>query len=193
MTSNSGPHVYHTIDKCIVGYKSEPKNNVRLFFRKFCRCEQRKSVSKGAQTMYRNLDEIKKWRERNVQTIYVDYDVVLSFFALLLLLRGEARRNAADHMVCFALRCSVLPLPANQFIMMQEWIVKRKTHKNSKMPEHQGPGRDEREQRWCWTCFYFIFIVIYPLRFCIRLFCQKARIQFTFHIIYKHNAGILLL
>lgn len=119
----------------------------------------------SARTMYKIWMKLRN-DERETQTIYVDYD----FFAVLLL-----RGKAFDLMVCSSSHCLSEPIYNDARIN-----AKSKTHKIG--IEHQPQMKENNLM----LDFFFI-----SFSFAIY-FCQNTRIQCTFHIIYKHKAGILL-
>lgn len=142
----------------------------------------------------KNLDEIKKWRER-IQTIYVDYD----FYVFIVAWREPTSISHFIVLMCWLCAVCILfaiAVTSIQFFLMmfKESSEQRKRKKIECVHcfsiQHFSQLKMKENNSWCFGFAFFPFN--FSFSFLVEAKKVKTRIQCTFHIIYKHKAGILL-
>lgn len=164
-----------------MGYKNNTKNLCSS--PRFKRYRKTRFSTNNVQ----NLDEIKKWRERNTDNL-----CRLWFFFAVLLLRGKA----FDLMVCSSSHCLSEPIYNDARIN-----AKSKTHKN----RNRASASDEREQLdvgffffyFIFFCYIFLSKYAYPMHVPHYLQTQSRYIiimsrswSLAFFFLFAHTSAI---
>lgn len=119
-----------------------------------------------------NLDEIKKWRERNTDNLCRLW-FFFFFGCVFLLLRGKA----FDLMVCSP--CRFCPFACEPIYNDARMTVKSKTHKNWMF----NISLRWKSATWCWTCsFFFTFCFLRYIYIHILLISFLSKSAYPMHV-----------